>query len=635
MKTTRQFTVILLLSFLIVSLLSSLHQFIPLAWAKPDSEFWFGWTKQNSVTSPSNVILGTNFTFIDNVAVTVNCSGIHMTGMYQYSSGDEKYKYALYDANLNLLASTSEYVGKSGGQRLNFSTSQILTNNTVYWLVCWETSWALYYSSYNLFGSMSFNLTGQTYNGTFPSSLSPTSYSQSIWQIHAYYTTTEILIDSFTPTTDDGFGLAALHPSSSIYSSAAGETFKVTSGNYTLTKVSFKMGTTESPIGTDARVRLYVTTGTFGVNATPTGSPLATATPTVDLKQIRGDYLLEWAWQTFQFQDGFVLENGTVYAIVWENPTSGTIDTDNYVVLDLLGAGGYAGNSFRYTNGEWNVSCAAPDCLFYLYGVPIQHSVTFRYTSDGTFLVNGTSKANGTSTLYDESSVLNLSAVPSIHYGFMNFTWNGSSSSSNYTLVTVTSNLTIWCYFGLDPYVTFYMNDGTFKVNGTSKSNGTQTQYAVGTVLSLAGSGWSKWYVFGNFTFLGGSSESNPYNFVLTVEVNQSIWLYNQWSPSSYPPDFPSTPSGLQYLINGDYLGFINSSFTSLIGDSFYAFGMVVIYLMFYLRTKSLAICSIAWTLLGGLCALLIPMISTLAVIFWAIGIAGILFTLLGKGSEN
>jgi hypothetical protein len=258
--------------------------------------------------------------------------------------------------------------------------------------------------------------------------------------------------------------------------------------------------------------------------------------------------------------------------------------------------------------------------------------------ANGTLEVNGNSKTNGTQTKMDYYETMTIQAYPASHYHFHNFTWNtGFSTSNPYDLQTATSNFTIWCYFKPDPYVTFYKykTSLTFSVNASSKANGTEVQYALGTFLNLQGSGWAKYYGFGNWTFsYDGASEANPYSHIVTEDANYSIMLYDKWSPSEWTPDFPSTPSALQYLINGNYLGFIHSIFVSTLGETFYALILLFLSLAVYIRNKTIAIPSILWILFGGFWAVLSPAFAPVPYIISGIGVAGILYSIFVKGSE-
>lgn len=183
-------------------------------------------------------------------------------------------------------------------------------------------------------------------------------------------------------------------------------------------------------------------------------------------------------------------------------------------------------------------------------------------------------------------------------------------------------------------YVTFYIGtNGSLKVNGAAVSNGTVKEYSNPTTLNLEGYNYAKYYWFSNFTWNTGHSYSNPYTLV--VSSNLTLWTYFRWSPTSYPPDFPSSPLALPYLVNGDYLGFVHSIFYSLMGQTFYAFIMLILYVGLYLRLKTIAMPSIAWLLMGGFWAGLAPAFTPVPYILSGIGVAGILYSLYSRGSEN
>lgn len=87
----------------------------------------------------------------------------------------------------------------------------------------------------------------------------------------------------------------------------------------------------------------------------------------------------------------------------------------------------------------------------------------------------------------------------------------------------------------------------------------------------------------------------------------------------------------LQNLLNGDVLGFVISCYTSVMGQGFYALVLLIVFGVVYNRTHSLALCSILWLLLGGLWILTVPIISPIALVLVAFGLAGILYSLYGE----
>ena len=87
----------------------------------------------------------------------------------------------------------------------------------------------------------------------------------------------------------------------------------------------------------------------------------------------------------------------------------------------------------------------------------------------------------------------------------------------------------------------------------------------------------------------------------------------------------------LQSLLNGDVLGFVISCYTSVMGQSFYGFVLFMFFGVLYNRTKSLALCSILWLLLGGAWITTTAIVSPIAVVLVALGLTGILYSVFGR----
>ena len=74
--------------------------------------------------------------------------------------------------------------------------------------------------------------------------------------------------------------------------------------------------------------------------------------------------------------------------------------------------------------------------------------VSFYNNSGGILKVNGTTISNGTSKGYAPNEVIELSGLPlNSSYRFQNFTWDSNYNETNPYNLTVTSDLTVWCYF--------------------------------------------------------------------------------------------------------------------------------------------------------------------------------------------
>lgn len=77
----------------------------------------------------------------------------------------------------------------------------------------------------------------------------------------------------------------------------------------------------------------------------------------------------------------------------------------------------------------------------------------------------------------------------------------------------------------------------------------------------------------------------------------------------------------LQYLSQGDLLGFLVATFTTRIGQNFYAILTLMLSVPLYLRTQNVMYCVIAWLLLGGLFLVAMPIVSPVAVFLVALAI--------------
>jgi len=89
-------------------------------------------------------------------------------------------------------------------------------------------------------------------------------------------------------------------------------------------------------------------------------------------------------------------------------------------------------------------------------------------------------------------------------------------------------------------------------------------------------------------------------------------------------------------LLNGDLLGFVLSIYTSTMGQGFYAFVLLITFGALYNRTRSLALCSILWLILGGIWISTnwLSTVSPIAMILVAAGLTGIVFNLVGRRSN-
>jgi hypothetical protein len=82
-----------------------------------------------------------------------------------------------------------------------------------------------------------------------------------------------------------------------------------------------------------------------------------------------------------------------------------------------------------------------------------------------------------------------------------------------------------------------------------------------------------------------------------------------------------------QYLLNGDFTGFINAVFLSIMGEAWYVIPYFCLFTLLYIKTESLAYCAIVWILLSGVLLYAFPSTAaTVAGFFLVLAIAVILY---------
>ena len=87
----------------------------------------------------------------------------------------------------------------------------------------------------------------------------------------------------------------------------------------------------------------------------------------------------------------------------------------------------------------------------------------------------------------------------------------------------------------------------------------------------------------------------------------------------------------LQYLLNGDILGFTIACYTTTMGQGFYALVLLIFFGVLYNRTHSIALCSILWLLLGSSFIATTMIVSPIAIVLVALGLTGIIYSVFGR----
>ena len=126
-------------------------------------------------------------------------------------------------------------------------------------------------------------------------------------------------------------------------------------------------------------------------------------------------------------------------------------DAERTNLLETLSMTLQADHSFRYIHAcQTHNEGRTGDMDLDVENLHLQeeYTVTFYNNSGGILKVNGTTVSNGTSESYYLNEVIELSGLPlNSSYRFQNFTWDSNYNKTNPYNLTLTSDLTVWCYF--------------------------------------------------------------------------------------------------------------------------------------------------------------------------------------------
>jgi hypothetical protein len=173
--------------------------------------------------------------------------------------------------------------------------------------------------------------------------------------------TVSVLAASHTVTATALVTFNETHPAT-VGTSQAGQAFKL-AFSYPipaiLTTASFKLNKTGSPTGNLTAI-LYAASGTYGTDATPTGSALDTSA----ILDIATGLNATSVYYNFTFTGAYVLQPDTAYCIAVGVNAEDNMDDSNNVQIAY--STGHAGNRFNFTDNAY--SKATTDVLFYVYG---------------------------------------------------------------------------------------------------------------------------------------------------------------------------------------------------------------------------------------------------------------------------
>jgi len=86
----------------------------------------------------------------------------------------------------------------------------------------------------------------------------------------------------------------------------------------------------------------------------------------------------------------------------------------------------------------------------------------------------------------------------------------------------------------------------------------------------------------------------------------------------------------LQFLVEGDFLGFLQAIYVSAFVSSDVFYGMLILLFTapLYIRTRSLLLMSILWSLLGTLFIVAMPLVAGLGIFLWILAVGPMLLKL-------
>lgn len=89
-----------------------------------------------------------------------------------------------------------------------------------------------------------------------------------------------------------------------------------------------------------------------------------------------------------------------------------------------------------------------------------------------------------------------------------------------------------------------------------------------------------------------------------------------------------SVESLIQFIWEGDVLGFLQALYVSSFGsaDLFYGVVAMILSLGFYIRLRTLSVLAVAWILIGSLVIVAMPLVSGFAIFLLIMGIGSMLY---------
>ncbi len=280
---------------------------------------------------------------------------------------------------------------------------------------------------------------------------------------------TPVVLDSYPEANYSGSTLylsCLFYPNETTYArSATGQAVKTPNDGeiYLLDSVKAYLGKFGSPTGAFAVASIIDNnTGSFGTSFRPqTCTPLAVSEP-LNISTLPTIPTMTLRQFNFTGANRVTLSPNTAYSLaIWA--INGTINDTNRIDIGYdQTSPTHAGNTLGRLTGTGNppsswFTTASTDMIFYLYGM-LAGEVTFYHNVGGAVLFDGATRSNGSSAYFARYVTYVLVGAPTnASYLFLNFTYAGSSQTTNSYAFNVTNDVTIWTYFGVTPTATPYI----------------------------------------------------------------------------------------------------------------------------------------------------------------------------------
>jgi len=238
--------------------------------------------------------------------------------------------------------------------------------------------------------------------------------------------------------------ISAVHPASYQLWSAVGQAFTVKTAEetYKLTQAKFYLKRVGSPTG-HLKACLYNMTGTYGTNAKPTGSPLASS-ELVDITNLG----LNYSETTFSFvgDQQYEVTKDQKYCIVVQ-ANDGSLNGSNRVNLkaSYTSEATHDGNECWFASSGW-LTGSSYDLCFLVYGEyytpppPPPTTLTIHHDANGD-----TNPLSG-SYEYDEPEWVTVTYTPDDTFKFQKWVKNGKDVSQNPINVYLYEDINLYGY---------------------------------------------------------------------------------------------------------------------------------------------------------------------------------------------